>query len=148
MVQVSVDRPNVNWKMLNKITEERCSVEHYPGLIKVGSCSLHVMHDAFRSGVIKRLKPSGELTQCWRPCTTCLMSLQPEEKITSRWLEVRCLHCHSVATDGLKIRKLLKGPYRSGPTSSPTSVRLWRSQRVKFLPQVHSSHWDQLYRTN
>ena len=39
--------------MLNKITEERCSVEHYPGLINVGSCSLHVVHSAFRSGVIK-----------------------------------------------------------------------------------------------
>ena len=53
MVQVSMDGPNVNWKMLNKITEERCSVEHYLGLINVGSCSLHVVHDAFRSGVIK-----------------------------------------------------------------------------------------------
>ena len=53
MVQVSMDGPNVNWKMLNKITEERCSVEHYPGLINVGSCSLHVVHGAFRSGVIK-----------------------------------------------------------------------------------------------
>ena len=39
--------------MLNKITEERCSVEHYPGLINVGSCSLHVLHGAFRSVVIK-----------------------------------------------------------------------------------------------
>ena len=48
-----MDGPNVNWKMLNKITEERCSVEHYPGLINVGSCSLHVVHGAFRSGVIK-----------------------------------------------------------------------------------------------
>ena len=52
-VHVSMDRPNVNWKMLNKITKERCSVEHYPGLIYVGSCSLHVVHGAFRSGVIK-----------------------------------------------------------------------------------------------
>ena len=28
-------------------------MEHYPGLINVGSCCLHVVHGAFRSGVIK-----------------------------------------------------------------------------------------------
>ena len=39
--------------MLNKIKEERCLVEHYPGLINVGSCSLHVVHGAFRSGILK-----------------------------------------------------------------------------------------------
>ena len=49
MVQVSMDGPNVIWKMLSKITEERSSSEHYPGLINVGSCSLHVVHGAFRS---------------------------------------------------------------------------------------------------
>ena len=37
MVQVSMDRPNVNWKMLSNITEERCSMENYPGLINIGS---------------------------------------------------------------------------------------------------------------
>ena len=35
------------------ITEKRCSVEHYPGLINVGSCSFHAVYGAFRSGVIK-----------------------------------------------------------------------------------------------
>ena len=53
MVQVSMDGPNVNWKMLSKITEERSSTEHYPGLINVSSCSLHVVHGAFRSGESK-----------------------------------------------------------------------------------------------
>ena len=38
MVQVSMDGPNVNWKMLSKITEERSSTEQYPGLKNVGSC--------------------------------------------------------------------------------------------------------------
>ena len=53
MVQVPMDWPNVNWKMLNKCTEERSSIEHYPGLIIVSSCSLHVVHAAFRSGESK-----------------------------------------------------------------------------------------------
>ena len=48
-----MDGPNVNWKMLNKIIKERCSVEHCLGLINVGSCSLHVVHGTFRIGVIK-----------------------------------------------------------------------------------------------
>ena len=34
-VQVLMDRPSVNWKMLSKITE-RSSTEHYPLLINVG----------------------------------------------------------------------------------------------------------------
>ena len=50
---MSMDGPNANWKMLNKITEERCSVEHYPGLINVGACKFHAVHGAFRSGMIK-----------------------------------------------------------------------------------------------
>ena len=50
MVQVSMDGPNVLWKMLGKITEDRGSTEHYPGLINVGSCSLHVVHGVFRNG--------------------------------------------------------------------------------------------------
>ena len=36
--------------MLSKITEERSSTEHYPGLINVGSYSPHVVDGAFRRG--------------------------------------------------------------------------------------------------
>ena len=49
MVQVSMDGPNISWEMVRKITEKRSSTEHYPGLINVGSCSLHVVLCAFRS---------------------------------------------------------------------------------------------------
>ena len=40
---------STDWKMLSIITEERSSTEHYTGLINVDSCSLHVVHGAFRS---------------------------------------------------------------------------------------------------
>ena len=53
MVQFSVHGSNVYWKMLRKITEERSSTQHDPELINVGSCSLHVVHGAFRSGESK-----------------------------------------------------------------------------------------------
>jgi hypothetical protein len=53
LVQLSMDGPNVNWKLYNNINEERRENEQYPGLIDVGSCGLHVVHGAFRTGVTK-----------------------------------------------------------------------------------------------
>ena len=50
-IQLSVDGPNVNWKMLDLIVEDRNSNETYPNLLDVGSCSLHVVHGAFRTGM-------------------------------------------------------------------------------------------------
>ncbi len=52
MLQISMDGPSVNWKMLDMINEERKSAEQ-PGLLNVGSCSLHVVHGAFRNGATK-----------------------------------------------------------------------------------------------
>ena len=48
LIQVSMDGPNINWKMLDLIVEDRNSNETYPNLLDVGSCSLHVVHGAFR----------------------------------------------------------------------------------------------------
>ena len=47
--------PNINWKMLDLIVEDRNSNETYPNLLDVGSCSLHVVHGAFRT----RMKQTG-----------------------------------------------------------------------------------------
>ena len=51
LIQVSMDGPNINWKMLDLIVEDRNSNETYPNLLDVGSCSLHVVHGAFRTGM-------------------------------------------------------------------------------------------------
>ena len=53
LAQVSMDGPNVNWKMYDKLVEERGENEQLPELINVGSCGLHVVHGAFRSGAKK-----------------------------------------------------------------------------------------------
>ena len=53
MIQISMDGPSVNWKLHEQITEERNEMEDYPSLIDIGSCSLHVVHGAFRTGVQK-----------------------------------------------------------------------------------------------
>ena len=51
LIQISADGPNVNWKLLDSIAEDRSSNEQYPILLNVGSCSLHVVHGAFRNGM-------------------------------------------------------------------------------------------------
>ena len=51
MIQVSMDGPNVNWKLLSSIMDEWQSNDHYPELLDIGSCSLHVIHGAFQKGI-------------------------------------------------------------------------------------------------
>ena len=51
LIQISMDGPNVNWKLLDSIAEDRSSNEQYPILLNVGSCSLHIVHGAFRNGM-------------------------------------------------------------------------------------------------
>ena len=46
-----MDGPNVIWKMLDLMVEDRNSNETYPKLLDVGSCALHVVHGAFRTGM-------------------------------------------------------------------------------------------------
>ena len=53
MIQISMDGPSVNWKLYEQITEERNEMEDYLSLIDIGSCSLHVVHGALRTGVQK-----------------------------------------------------------------------------------------------
>ena len=53
MIQVSMSVPNVNWKLYDNIVKERNQNDDYQALITIGSCSLHVVHGAFRSGVQK-----------------------------------------------------------------------------------------------
>ena len=53
MVQVSMDGPNVHWKLHGSIAEEINQNDDHPALIDIGSCSLHAVHGTFRSGVQK-----------------------------------------------------------------------------------------------
>ena len=49
MLQISMDGPNVNWKLYDSIVEKRSENDDYPGLIDIGSCNLHIVHGAFRT---------------------------------------------------------------------------------------------------
>ena len=45
-----MDGPNVNWSVQGLISEE-CSKQEFPDMINSGSCSLHNVHRAFKSGM-------------------------------------------------------------------------------------------------
>ena len=49
LVQISMDGPNVNLKLLEKSNEERTWNEFHR-LISIGSCGLHTIHVSFRAG--------------------------------------------------------------------------------------------------
>ena len=50
MVQMSLDRSNVNLKLLKKLKEQRNELGS-PGLVDFGSCNLYILHSVFKSGV-------------------------------------------------------------------------------------------------
>ena len=50
LTQLSMDRPSVNWLLLDLLKKQRVQQE-LPKLLNIGSCSLHVIHGAFKSGL-------------------------------------------------------------------------------------------------
>ena len=51
MINVSMDGPNVNWRMLSdlKVKKEK-EYPSAPGLVEFGSCALHTVHNALKAG--------------------------------------------------------------------------------------------------
>lgn len=49
LVQVSMDGPNVNWKIFDLLQNESLASINR-SLLNIGSCGLHIMHNAFRRG--------------------------------------------------------------------------------------------------
>ena len=49
MLHVSMDGPNVNWKFHDLLVAAR-EESGLPGILNVGSCGLHVVHGAFKTG--------------------------------------------------------------------------------------------------
>ena len=50
LIQLSMDGPSTNWKLLDELSEDR--VNSNPELINVCSCGLHIIHGAFKRGAI------------------------------------------------------------------------------------------------
>ena len=50
IVQISMDGSNVNWKFYKQIRIQ-LQEEYSTSLINIGSCGLHIVHNAFKAGV-------------------------------------------------------------------------------------------------
>ena len=103
MVQVSMDGPNINWKLYDSIVEERNQNNDYPTLIDIRSCSLHVVHGAFRSGV---QKTKWLIDGVIKAIHNLFDESPAKDKITKILLDLQFFRCLSMDTDELKTRKL------------------------------------------
>ena len=126
-----------NWKMLDLIVEDRNSNETYPNLLDVGSCSLHVVHRAFRTGMkqtgwgidlllkslCSHLRETPARREDYTKMTGC--EVFPLQFCGHRWLEdkrvsertVEIWPCLTTYTT-----EILKKPKRQVPTSSSFST--------------------------
>jgi len=50
MIQISMDGPSVNWSFLEKVKTSLERDPNDPHLLELGSCSLHIVHGAFKTG--------------------------------------------------------------------------------------------------
>ena len=50
IIQISMDRPNLNWRFFDEIVKWWNEMEMNP-FINLGSCRLHILHGAFKSGI-------------------------------------------------------------------------------------------------
>ena len=49
MIELSMDGPNINWKVFDLLKSHRREAEWSP-LMNLQSCSLHIVHGAFQTG--------------------------------------------------------------------------------------------------
>ena len=55
LIQLSVDCPHTNWKLFEELTEDgNTSDPELPQPINTGSCGLHIIHGAFKTGAVAR----------------------------------------------------------------------------------------------
>ena len=53
LIQLSMDEPNTNWKLLDELSENHVNSDpELPELINASSCGLHIIHGAFKRGAI------------------------------------------------------------------------------------------------
>ena len=67
LLQISMDGPRVNWKLLSLLCEDREKQDaDLPKLLNIGSCGLHVIHGAFCTGCkATEWKVEGVLRSLW-----------------------------------------------------------------------------------
>ena len=92
--QILMDGPNVNWKFFECFVNKGES-EELPGLINAGSCNLHVLNNAFKTGANAT---SWNLNKLMKGCFQILhdSSARREDYTTST--DKNVFPCYSCAT--------------------------------------------------
>ncbi|GBM75222.1 hypothetical protein AVEN_73987-1 [Araneus ventricosus] len=62
-IQISMDGPNVNWKFYSML-QDYYFKEFGKNLLNIGSCGLHIMHNAFKAGCIASTWGIAEFFNC------------------------------------------------------------------------------------
>ena len=53
LIQLSMDGPNINWKLLDELSEDQVNYDpELPELINVSSYGLYIIHEAFKRGAV------------------------------------------------------------------------------------------------
>ena len=52
LLQLAMDGPNVNWKVLN-IMDNKLGSENFPKTLNIGSCAQRTVYEAFKDGFQK-----------------------------------------------------------------------------------------------
>ena len=120
MLKISMDGPNINWKLYDSIVEEWNENDDYPDLIDIGSCSLHVVHGAFRTGVQKTKWGIDSILQALYN----LFPNSPAKREDYTKITGSKVFCYlSVEPDGWKTRKWQKELLKYGPILPNMSMR-------------------------
>ncbi|XP_076454410.1 uncharacterized protein LOC143289296 [Babylonia areolata] len=118
LVQISIDSPAVNLKLLEHINSDMVE-NHGVGLLRVGSCGLHVVHNAFRSGCeaskwdIESFLASAYTLFKDRPArredfvTVTGSTILPAKFCTHRWLENKSVATRAIEMIG-DLKKFVK----------------------------------------
>lgn len=52
LIQISMDGPNVNWATFDRL-QKKLQLEYSSKLLNVGSCGIHIVHNAFKAAISK-----------------------------------------------------------------------------------------------
>ena len=81
MLQISMDGPNVNWKMIDLIKEEKREFDsEKPALLNIGSCGFHVLHGAYKTALSTT---DWKLDKFLKACYSIFKNRQLDELIIS-----------------------------------------------------------------
>ena len=89
LIQISMDGPNVNWATFDRL-QRKLQLEYSSKLLSVGSCGIHIVHNAFKAAISKM---DGSYCTSCQHYTHYGMRPQLEEKTLNQPQNKTCILC-------------------------------------------------------